>query len=805
MPQEILSEKNAHFEKPDNAETLEQNADDFVSKNREKGGVSRRLYEETGINKALRETLGEDMAGIIEDEPTLSPAEKRVILQLSKKEDELSVEIEKLLGDDAELGRFADFRQENLKKALREDKKITVAEQAERAVLSKILGREQSLSADEYDKRLSEMATEESAVEKAKRLLVLSQKNKAENADAKTGASLSAEETRILNETRANIARWEEKRKEVLQSSPEAFIGLHLKELKQYRKDIDDGGIAETPYVKGVMDEIVAHAEANIPVMLLGHYGSGKTEVAIQTAKKYLSGPALAHYVSEHPEPTEENFENDKEGYKKAKESWNLGAEKAKEPIVFRCAKDMVLEELYGHLALVSGETKSFDEFYKELESEKEKFMSEHSDIPEADKKYYDDLITEYAFNREKRGTKTDFLLGPVYRSIKEDKPLILDEINAMPHSLNISLNNIITRKPGDTVSVQQDGVAPIRVGKGFSVLATGNVGAKYKREKIDIAFLSRFHPIEYEYLPQYYPKTASDTESLEQNAGDENELYHVLLGMTMDAKGNLAGSEGSLQKLWQFAYSSKILQDVFSGKSVDVDKYGYAQGSGAKTLYHLQEFVPSIRQMARVIEMWQSERKYDFDHYLWNEMIRPIQNPADRVYTFQVYEEAGFFSGWNHGSYMALGGAGQFVPIDPKKPYGETEFVPPKTVVESAFGKVPERKEWMAPVAPVPEGERAWTVEEMEKRLKELFGRVKEIRDESNEKIRLYEMWKKANKNLTKDDAQKLDAAISAYRQQLSVCDKVKEILSPFGEDISAVNLSEMQTALMEAEKMLG
>jgi len=88
-------------------------------------------------------------------------------------------------------------------------------------------------------------------------------------------------------------------------SSPEAWYGLNLKELKGYKEQLESGKIVETDYVRKQAEEVVTHARAGQPVFIYGHLGSGKTELAFHVARKYIGKEALIISGSKHTSPAE--------------------------------------------------------------------------------------------------------------------------------------------------------------------------------------------------------------------------------------------------------------------------------------------------------------------------------------------------------------------------------------------------------------------------------------------------------------------------------------------------------------------
>jgi len=838
-------------------EPIEQKVDKKVKLRREKSLISSKIFRETGIPFSLREKLGLDkIAEMIQKEELLDEAEKEVLIKNLEEEAQLQKEISEISTQPVKI--LEDFRFKNLLEAFKKANQINVKKELSEQKIRALEIKYEKLNKEKIEKRLEEINQEErgywdknreeinmalkelrekyeiplekAEVEKdfekieglkkemekfekenpylsklnefqAKKHLTLNLLARREKKKEKE--YLTPSDYKILSQEKEKIKELKKEYQELLQSSPEAFIGLHLKELKNYQEKLEENKIVETPYVKEKIEEIITHLKTQIPVFLYGHYGSGKTELARHIAREYLSKEKIKEFIKSHPKPEREKFESEKD-YQKALENWQGEIEKIKEPVVFRGAKDITLEELYGHLALVRKNSKSFEEFHQKVEEEKDKFFGNHPELSEEEKKYYTQLIENFVSNQESQGTITDFVLGPVYEAAKEGKVLIIDEANAIPHSVLISLNDILTRKVGEKIYVQQDGVEPITIKEGFSIILTGNLGERYEelREKMDIAFLSRVHPVEYEYLPQYYPKNKEeDSLSLKENASEKNELFHLLLAMVMDKKGNIQAPQDTIEKLWKLAVDSKVIQDVFSQKLVSQELYGYQESGGGKYLYRLTSGVPSIRNLKRIIEMWKAEKfKYELDHYLWQDFIKEITNPKDRAYVFQIFESypGGFFEDWKHSPYSSIDAMINFEVEDPKREAESIEFYPPKEVIEAGFGKIPERKEYPEIEEKSPE-EKEKILISLEKRAASIKKRIEKLMELFSDLERIG--W---DKGKIEKNRKILEEAESLVKEVISECEKWLSGKRPETEEDFRKIIEKLEKKLEEAVSKL-
>lgn len=599
---------------PEQWQNIEEKTDEAEVAERKRRSAEVELYEETGLSKAERKKLGkekllkqEDIAEIVDE----LESEKETLVQ----------ETEELLGpEDSPERALVALQKENLWKSLRENRKIELEKE-------QLLEKESELL-----KSISE------AQEKGK---------------PTRGRSA------ILKKTRNRLAGLEKEHKKLLESSPEAYFGLHLKELKEYKKDLTEGRIVETAYVKEQAEDITTHLRADKPVMLYGHLGSGKTELAMHIAKKYIG----------------------------------------KEALVISGSKHTSLAELYGHqiLSVDKINKDELDSFVKGVEQKFQEWVNENPKAEESEQNRSHDRILQTYLTQFKGGTISDFFLGPIYRAMAEGRPIIVDEVNAIPHEILISLNHILTRKVGEKINVQQNTGTQVEVKEGFGVMMTGNLNQSQEkyvaREDMDPAFLSRLYKLEYDYLPQ---KTEG---SLEDEAGKENELFHLLLAEMMDKNGNIEIPENSIKKLWNLSKAARVTQDVFAGKEIS-NSYYFQEAGGRAAKYLLKESVMSIRAVENILEQWKKEGyEKELDYYVWKEFVSQSTVASDKAYLYQLLKDRfNFFQseGWEQNPDYGSGGMVNVFDIKaPENPSTERQFFGPRETVEFSFGKAPERAKW--------------------------------------------------------------------------------------------------------------
>jgi len=599
---------------PEQWQKIEEKTNEAEITERKRRSAEVELYEETGLTKAEREKLGKEKL-LEQDDIT------EIVEELESEKEALVQETEELLGAVGSPERaLVALRKENLWKALRADRKIELEK-------GQLLKKEAELLQS-----------------------IGEAQDKGKPARGKSA---------ILEKTRSRLSELENEKEELLRSSPEAYFGLHLKELKDYKKDLERGRIVETHYVKKQAEDIVTHLRAGKPVMLYGHLGSGKTELAMHIAREYMG----------------------------------------KEALVISGSKHTSLAELYGHqvLSVDKINKEELDSFSKEVEQKFEEWIKENPNADEDEKNRAHDRILQIYLTQFKGGTISEFFMGPVYRAMAEGRPIIVDEVNAIPHEVLISLNHILTRKVGDKINVQQNTGTQVEVQEGFGVMMTGNLNQgqeKYvERQDMDPAFLSRLYKLEYDYLPQ-------ETEgSLEDEADERNELFSLLLSEVIDKNGQLEIPKDSVKKLWNLAKAARVTQDVFAGKEI-TSAYYFQEAGGKAVKYLLKESVMSIRAIENILEQWKKEGyEKELDYYVWKEFVSQSTIASDKAYLYQLLKDRfNFFQseGWEQNpNYGSAGVVNVFDIEAPENPSQEKRFFGPRKTVEFAFGKAPERAKW--------------------------------------------------------------------------------------------------------------
>ncbi len=497
---------------------------------------------------------------------------------------------------------------------------------------------------------------------------------------------------------RTKIEVVDTKKVELVNSTPEAYYGLHLEQLKKYKEDMDSGVIVETPYVKEQAEKIVSSLSAGQATFIYGHLGSGKTELAMHVARNYIlkdrpdldkkSEEEMAKWLVQNPNAdTTEQVEK-----RKQFEKIHKGA------VVISGSKHLSLSEFYGHQVLKLGEKgeEESGELVRKVDEEFKIWEKENPQAKEAEKNRAHNAMVA-AFIQNKGGTVSDFHLGPIYKAMEDGRPVIIDEVNSIPHEVLISLNHILTRRVGDTIPVQQNSGSTVTIKEGFCIIMTGNLNTRKDvetytdRRELDSAFLSRLDQIEHDYLPQRTDGT------IEDDAGPDNQLFQIMLAIVMDKHGNIEVPHDEMRKLWNLALVARETQEVFSGKLSHRFKQGGGAGLPASDI--LKKNVASIRAVDRIVSSWvKSGTEFELDYYVWDRYISNASDPMERALLYQMFREKGFFDGpgWDQNPNYGTGGKLSSFEIKvPKNRVKPFDFFGPRDAVDFAYGKGPERTKW--------------------------------------------------------------------------------------------------------------
>ncbi len=403
--------------------------------------------------------------------------------------------------------------------------------------------------------------------------------------------SVSSADIETLKTYRAAAGSINKKTDDLLKDE-EIYYEFKRRGLLEYRRQLMKGGFVKTASVRNEIMQILIHLHLGIPVFLRGHLGVGKTELALHVCREYL----------------------------KAEPEFISGSEEATK------------YDIYGKTQIgTADEQERLREFEKRISDYRGMNPDAgEKDIREAERRYYEAIVV-----RAQAGSFFQF--GPLVRAMKEGKPLIIDEMDGIPHSILMRINHALTRRAGDRVRIQEAGGEEMTVRPGFCVIATGNVkSARYRREELDAAFLSRWWSVDIKYPPQ-------------------NEMYEILSAALIDRRGNMQlKSASDMEDLKRLTEAAAEIQRIFTGDHLDFLGEGADAARGISA--GLKKSVLSLRHLWNIIRPWKANNyEKPLEHYILTEFIKPAV-AEDQVYLVQLFSRFRFFKTWTAGQFDIAG-----------------------------------------------------------------------------------------------------------------------------------------------------
>ncbi len=523
--------------------------------------------------------------------------------------------------------------------------------------------------------------------------------------------------TELTDSIKERIRFKKEKQEEIKQSSPEAYIGINLQEFRQQIERVRKGFLAETDYVKKMKEWGLKTMNSGEHLFLHGHLGGGKTDFAIDTAIERMINlninREIDQWAKDNPNTDEKELlkkqREVREKYEKGFEQNDPEIMEKVRPFLIAGSKDFDLQDLYIEKSLkvtkFNGQTVS--EHSKAVEEEIDKWKEENKErlLQLSEEERVGEEINErekvlelYKMKHTGFGTEVEKIKKELYRAVLEGKPIIIDEANAIPPTLLISMNDILTSKPGEMAFIP--GEDPVEVKEGFSIIMTGNLEASsmaeyFGTQEMNPAFLSRLNVREYDYLPQNKYGNV-----FEQEKPEENELFQVTMAFLANKDGSLSLPKGSMDKVFKLCQLAKVTQEVFAGKWKESEMRAEASGDEAIEP-RLEKSVLSVRGIVKVLREWNKGQDVDLDKALWESFISSATMPADQNFILNEAKKYGFFlesNGWKVDS--ASGNISSFSEKDIRtKDYNyirpEDYHYSKRDLIEIMHGKAPERVEF--------------------------------------------------------------------------------------------------------------
>lgn len=531
--------------------------------------------------------------------------------------------------------------------------------------------------------------------------------------------------------------------REIINNSPDAWRYYYHRQLIN---DIQTGynqDLVEVEYVIQAKRKIIESLKQSTPVYIIGHLGSGKTQMAREAAIEFT----LENIIQEELEDQMEKWflknqnasedeaiekfselNRDRRNYYKnlLKEGNKAEIEKIY-PYFISGSYNLTYEDMFVEKTLSLEKTSSdetnlelidevVDQYFAWLKTHKNQLENIEPEKQEIIKSKVWDSISEIFIARNSiYGTVVKKIEREILLAVRNGRPVIIDELNTIAMQNLIGLNDILQSKFGAKAYVT--GFGPVTIKKGFGLIGTGNLSTdlvSYEgTNELNPAFKSRFLTIEYNYVNQ---NTVGSLKN--QTNPEKNELFRILLVRLADNNGNLhiPTPTRSLEEIFRLAQLSKVSQEVFMGKWLSTSK----ENSTNETP-ELKESVLSLRNILRILDNWNLGEEKDLTLALWDGFISSITNPKDQAYNLSQAVRFGFFKeseGWDINNEN-LGKVVLEYDDLRTRPYqyirGEIETLSYLDLIKIIFGPAPERKELPDFLKAIDNGENKISVEEYE------------------------------------------------------------------------------------------
>lgn len=495
------------------------------------------------------------------------------------------------------------------------------------------------------------------------------------------GESRVSSRSEVTDRLRSRIKKGEEQIEKLAEQSPESYVVVHGFEFRDLVHQIAHGEIARTPYVERNLKRVEDNMAEGRPTFLHGHLGSGKTELAIAAAKhsaiaRVTRAEAFEEYKAfcdANPEASgqekrdalarayrrryayhERNLQSGKEDLVRGeKEGEGLSAVERYMPLIISGSKDLTSQDMFTDktLKVARFDSKPLMEHVSEIESQMREWEEQNPEAakdPTSRAEAAQRILEMYKQEHQAFGTQVEIVKKEILRGVEEGRPVIIDEANAIPSAILISLNDLLQRRPGDQCYIP--GAGSITIAEGFSLTLTGNLSTGSVTYggtgELNPAFLSRLDIIEHDYLPM---SSEGSFEDMGENL-DKNELFKVVIAYLADKDGNLAlpEMEKTLSKLFRLSQLAHQTQIVFEGKANESNMLQSDSGDDVKP--ELKQSVLSIRNLLNVLKKWDKGSEMDLDTALWEGFVGSIANADDRNMVIAMAIQSGFFSqsgGW--------------------------------------------------------------------------------------------------------------------------------------------------------------
>lgn len=469
------------------------------------------------------------------------------------------------------------------------------------------------------------------------------------------------------------IEKLERELEKILENSPEAWEFYYKRQLIRDIQTQHQQRLVTVPYVVKAKQKVIDSLNLGVPVYIVGHLGSGKTQLATEAAMDFTIQnkmqkeleDKMEEWFSANPNVKEKDAiqkfkefnEERKLYYKNILTNGSKEEIEALQPLFISGSHNLTYEDMFVEKTLSlthSFSQGSYADYLNMIIGDFYKWMDEHKarleQMTDEEQlqlkiqiwKSFSDLLVA---SNSSFGTVIKKVEREILIAVKEGRPVIVDELNTIAMQNLIALNDILQRHAGSTAYIT--GVGPVLIKPGFGFIGTGNLSTQMVNydgtNELNPAFKSRFVTIEYNYVPQKITGSLEDQEFLW-----ENELFRIIIAQLADKNGNIhiPDSKRTLEELFRFSQLCRVTQNVFMGKW----KENEVQKDSGLDEPELRESVLSIRNILHVLGDWNQGEEKDLSKALWDGFISSITYPDDQNYILSQAVRFGFFpavEGW--------------------------------------------------------------------------------------------------------------------------------------------------------------
>jgi hypothetical protein len=481
----------------------------------------------------------------------------------------------------------------------------------------------------------------------------------------------------------------------------------YFQKMKLLRRLFNEGKVVETDYVREIIEKAMDYLTNDPPVIVYfhGEYGTGKTAIATHISKtrfhkqpvivagnKFLDPDKLAEEFRLQKLPPHQILNELAQALGKKPEALEraslvevlsklLGTElELKEQLIKNYLKDRYISSLEEGKEFSE---KDFEEYFEENKSKVPDYIL--NDV---------DKIIDIVLSNSVQGV---YVLGAMYKCMKEGRPLIIDEANAIPPEVIIAFNDLLTKKVGETIQIRnkeeaetiEEGMPAIKVKKGYCIMWTGNTGERYvsgRYNDIDPATYSRIYPIEVGFLPQstdinhmadlmerlgldtLKDKAFKDREELlefikkSREQASLDQIFQVLF-LTLLNKRNSAeviskadNKYSTIEDIYKLSVGARIIMDLFTNNTENIPDMPYLKQllevqSDVDLAEKLQKMNLSMRELidGTIRRFANSGMLMDIEYYLFDFITKFNLDPKEQLIAYAVLQHVGFFQekGW--------------------------------------------------------------------------------------------------------------------------------------------------------------